>query len=148
MKNESEKNTSLPVQVLRWAVVLPGSIIAALIAMFPIHWIVLWLHMKNSEGDNGFLAIIPEEMMERFLYAFCTPFVMIAAGMYIAPKLKYQTGIGLAVLWGVLFGASVVMTIGQYEGWNWLRFGITVVLGVAGVIAGLYQINQPKIQNS
>jgi hypothetical protein len=111
--------------------------------MFPIHWIVMLIQHIGStsiDGETPIAAINPE-MLELLGYAFFTPFIMIISGSYIAPRFKFQTGIALAVLWSIIFGASMTYTIshGQYSGWGWLRFAITCMLGIAGVCLGLFQ---------
>ena len=48
---------------------------------------------------------------------------------------------GPSPLVGILFGAATVFSIlrGMLEVYGWRRFTLTVVLGIIGVIAGLYQ---------
>jgi apolipoprotein N-acyltransferase len=93
----------------------------------------------SIDGKNLFAAI-PPEMLERFGYAFFAPLVMVIVGAKIAPKFKFQIAIALAVLWGIIFGASMTIAIsrGQYSDWGWLRFAITCVLGIVGVALGLF----------
>jgi apolipoprotein N-acyltransferase len=141
---------SKSVQTLRWLAVLPGALLCVVIVMFPIHWAVGLIQLLGKSNDDSFISIggklplaaIPPEMIERLGYAFFTPFVMIISGAYIAPKFKFQTGIALAVLWGIGFGASMVYVISQnqYSGRDWLVLAITCVLGVAGVCSGLFRV--------
>jgi len=154
MKSElSQKKQRLKcLQVLRWLGIIPGAFLCTLLVMFPIHWVVMLIQLfgRSREGDfisidgKNPLAAIPPEMLERFGYALFTPFVIIIVGAKIAPKFKFPTGIALAVLWGVLFGAAISLAIskGQYEGWGWLRFAITCVLGIAGVGLGLFNVHK------
>lgn len=97
--------------------------------------------MPDGSGDSSFFALIPAEMMERLGYAFFTPFIMIYTGSYIAPKGKFETGIVMAVLWGVAIGASLVIVQSRwnYEAWGLLRIGLAVLIGIAGVSVGLIQ---------
>ncbi len=139
---------SKSVQALRWLAVLPGAVLCVFIVAFPIHWVVMFI--QHFPGDDSLvsidgkapLAAIPPEMLERLGYAFFTPFVMIVSGAYIAPKFKFQTGIALAVLWGIGFGASMAYVISQnqYSGRDWLVLAITCVLGIAGVCLGLFRV--------
>lgn len=139
---------SKSVQTLRWLAVLPGAILCVFIVAFPIHWVVMFIQHFHSDEllvsiDGKLpLAAIPPEMLERLGYAFFTPFVMIVSGAYIAPKFKFQTGIALAVLWGMGFGASMVYVISknQYSGRDWLVLAITCALGIAGVSLGLLRV--------
>jgi len=148
------KKKSLLIQVVRWFAVLPGSIICAVLVMFPIHWIVMliqWfgpLYEDNSITINGKppLSAIPPEMLERFGYALFTPMVVIIIGAKIAPKYKFPTGIGMAVFWGLIFGAGSAITIsrGRFFGYGWLRFVIIFALGIAGVVFGLLQVYEKQ----
>lgn len=140
------------VQILRCLAVLPGALLSALLVMFPIHWAVELIQLFGKSGDDSTisvdgktpLAAIPPEMLERFGYAFFSPLVIIYVGAKIAPKFKFQTGIALAVLWGILFGSGMALVISQdqYSGWGWLRFAITCMLGIAGVSIGLFQVHK------
>jgi hypothetical protein len=143
--------SSIFIQILRWIAVIPGALLAHLILMFPIHWLVIWLHMKDSEGNNGFFALIPEDIMEYGILAFTAPFALIFVGSYIAPKYKLHTGVAMGILWAILFLGSIGFTVGtrEVEGWNWLRLTVTVALGIAGAITGfLYTQKYNQKQNS
>ena len=147
-------NPSIRSGILRWLAILPGGLLCALIVAFPIHWGVGLIQLFGMSSENSFvsigdkipLAAIPPEMLERFGYAFFTPLIMIVSGAHIAPRFKFQTGIALAVLWGIIFvaGMTFVISQGQYSGWGWLRFAITCVLGIAGVCLGLFRVQRKK----
>ena len=138
----------------RWIVVLPGALLAVLIAMFPIHWAVMLIqHLGTSTDDSGsgsplstyyYLAALTPEVLEYFGNAFFTPIVFIAAGANIAPKFKFATGIGLALALGVFYGAvstqiAEEIADGLYTPERWLRLAVTLCLWVAGVAVGLVQ---------
>ena len=151
-KPQINKESSL-IHVFRWFAVLPGSIVCAVLVMFPIHWAVMLIQFACKEGDTievegpmGLLACVPPEMLERFGYALFTPMVMIITGAKIAPKYNFQTGIGMAVFWGLIFGAASTITIshGWFFGWGWFRFAIIFVLGTTGVVFGLLQVHQKQ----
>ena len=156
MKSElpSHKEMSVAIQVLRWLAVLPGAFLCALLVTFPIHWVVMLIQLFGDSGDDAVvsiggknpLAAIPPEMLERFGYALFTPLVMIMVGAKIAPKFKFPTGIALAVLWGIVFGAGMALAIsqGQYSGGGWLRFIVTCVLDIAGVSFGLFKVHKAQ----
>ena len=144
----------LPVwrKILRWALVLPGAGICAILALFPIHWVVLAIQYFGTESDpvtsfvnysNPFAAL-PPQVLEYFANAFLMPFIVIGVGARIAPRFKFQTGIALAILLGVIYGVLsqyVVADIqnGLYTTARWIRLGISVGLCVAGVGFGLLQ---------
>jgi len=149
---------SKPVQILRWFAVLPGAFLCALVVEFPIHWVVMLIQLFGGSNDDSVisvdgkipLAAIPPEMLERFGYAFFTPVVIIVFGTKIAPSFKMQTGIALAILWGIFFGAGMTFLIsqGHYSGSSWLRFAITCVLGIAGVSVGLVEAHKAQKQKN
>jgi len=102
---------------LRWIAVLPGAIVAALLAMFPWHWVVLFY--ASFAGKTGYggeetfglgtlLRIIGPESVERAGYGFLTPFVMITIAARIAPRFKVPTAVIMSILWV------------SYIGWFWL----------------------------
>ncbi len=156
-KNLSNTETSRLAQVLRWFAVLPGAIMCAFLATFPIHWGVMLIQLFGNSSDDSFvsidgktpLAAIPSEMLERFGYALFTPIILIIIGAKIAPKYKAQTGIAITVLWALGFGAALTMTIFQrpYIGWSWPRIAITFALGVAGAAIGLYRVHKTEYEN-
>jgi uncharacterized membrane protein YeaQ/YmgE (transglycosylase-associated protein family) len=134
-------------QILRWFAVLPGSIICAILVMFPIHWAVMLIQFSCKEGDTinveglmGLLACIPPEMLERFGYALFVPITLIITGAKIAPKYKFQTGIAMAIFWGLLFGCATGMVVAKHTNMGWFRYTITFALGVTGCVLGLLQV--------
>lgn len=150
-KPQINKKSSL-IQIFRWFAVLPGSIVCALLVMFPIHWAVMLIQffggadseaMITVDGKN-LLAAIPPEILERFGYALFTPMVLIIAGAKIAPKYKFQTGIGMAIFWGLLFGFGIGVALTRHIYWGWLRYIITIALGIAGCVIGLLQVHQKQ----
>lgn len=125
----------------------------AVLAMFPIHWVVMLIqYFGRADDTTGFvidgkkpLAAIPPDVLERFGYAFFTPFVLISAAAWIAPRFKFPTGIGLAVLWGIFFGWAVTYIMSRglpSSGWQWFHFALTCLLGVAGIVSGLFRAHK------
>lgn len=127
-------------EVLRWIAVLPAVLVCVVLVMFPIHWMVMLIHSNTGENSH-MLSAIPPDILERFGYAFFTPLIMIYVGARVAPRFKFETGIALAILWGIFFGAAMMYAAsrGLLEQYGWLRLTITIALGITGVIAGLYQ---------
>lgn len=99
--------------------------------------------MITIDGKN-LLAAIPPEMLERFGYAFFVPMVLIIAGAKIAPKYKFQTGIAMAIFWGLLFGCATGMVVTKHINMGWLRYAITFALGIAGCVIGLLFVHQKQ----
>lgn len=97
--------------VLRWIAVLPAALLAAIMALFPWHWVVIFfadlapmlfgvdglISRGYEEGAEPFgisslvRAIGPEEV-ETLGNGFIIPFVLIVVAAKIAPKYKIATG--------------------------------------------------------
>ncbi len=133
---------------LRWLAVLPGAGISAVLATFPIHWIIMLIKYTGTEVDedgtiiyDNFIAAIPPDILEYFAYAFSTPFVIILVGAYIAPSHKFVTSITLAL--ALLVGYAVLFAVsGSVIAISGLRFIVTVALNVAGIASGLYMVRR------
>lgn len=136
-------------QALKWIGVLPGAVGCAALAQFPIHWVVMLIRYSGTEVDaNGTitydnpLAAMPEEVLEYFLNAFFTPFIIISVGAQIAPKFKFFTGIALAIALAAGYAALTTfiahdISSGLYTPGRWLRLAVTVMLALLGFSVGL-----------
>src|ERR1019366_8512358 len=126
---------------LRWVVILPGSLVGAIIVIFPIHWVLLFFEWQTAHsGDEAmvhdasnrpvpFLGI-PFEMMERLCDAALVPATMLLTAAWIAPTAKRQTAIVVAFLIGV--GYAVLykfseLNVPLLQQNNWLIVVINVV---------------------
>lgn len=138
---------------------LPGALLCVVLVLFPIHWVVMLIqHFGTSSDDSGsgsplsiyyYLAAIPPDVLEYFGRAFFAPFVLIVAGASIAPRFKFQTGIALAIAIGFLYGVAATMIAsdisdGLYTPERWLHLGITILLAISGIAAGLFQANKAE----
>jgi hypothetical protein len=144
---------------LRWILVLPGSLVSAILIMFPIHWAVMLIQFTYKKGDTidveglyGLLACIPPEMLERFGEALFVPMILIITAVKIAPRFKFQTGIAIAILWGTLCGFSIgVILLGKTHlriDMSWLRWVITITLWIAGYACGLYYAHKKSLRKN
>src|SRR5436309_2091886 len=87
--------------VVRWVLVLPAALLSAALVAFPVHWVVMLIQLFGTANDESFisvdgktwLAAIPPEVLERFGYAFFTPFIMVYCGAWVAPKFKFETSL-------------------------------------------------------
>ena len=136
--------TSRLAEIARWIAVLPAALLGALLTTFAVHWAVMLISLLDRPDESaitvngkGLLASIDPQVLERFGYALFVPMVLIAVGAKVAPRFKFQTGIALAILWGLLFGAAVVLALthGPFEWKMLIAFGLAVV----GVTVGLMQ---------
>ena len=137
---------------LRWLAVLPGAVISAFLVAFPIHWIIMFIGYRHTEiNEDGtvtyenFLAAIPPDVLEYFAYAFSTPFVMIIAGAYIAPSLKFTTA---KILSGILFLIFAYITFISTADlvFTGLHFAATVALNLCGIVAALIIVQKYHLQ--
>src|SRR5258705_3299828 len=137
------------VGMLRWAAILPGAVLVAFVAQFPIHWMVLLMTSGVERDSKGkpvldlSLAALPADVVEYFANALLMPFLLIAVGARIAPRYKLQTGIVLAVLVVGFIGSLVPrivddITEGLYTFWRWVRLAITIALLGTSSFWGLY----------
>lgn len=120
---------------LRWAAVLPGAILGAILATFPLR-IILYQTITGS----GIVEPYPETP-ERLL----TPLVMAAAfvwiGAKIAPTHNFATAIALFSIWIILLGIIVALAlVGADMGYGQLYLqdgGFTSAGALVGAILGL-----------
>ena len=119
--------------LLRWIAVLPGSILAALIALVPLH-IVLYLIFQK------FFEVYPEAP-ERILGPAVISGVFVFSGFKIAPSYKFETAVVLFGLWMFLLGGLVFTAwFERSMGEGHLYFqsgGIPTIMGAVGAIIGL-----------
>jgi hypothetical protein len=103
-------------------------------------------YFLRERGDISYFPhhTFPIGVVELFAYALFIPFVIIAFGAKIAPRYKFQTGLTLAILFGVLIGYEIGTILvpevneGLYNVSRWLRFAITIVLWSISVAWGIY----------
>lgn len=103
---------------LRWIAVLPGAIIAGLLATFPLHWILYLAFALDGSTLFGFVEFENGLDITGIEYAL-SPFVIALfymwAGTEIAPKHKFATALVLGVLYVcaeayIFFGSGVQAT--------------------------------------
>ena len=89
-----EKSTK---NLFRWVALLPGALIAGILATFPLHWV---LSLKSSYDGTflGFIELSPEVFItiERALSPFIIAIIFILVGAKIAPSNKLRTAVILA----------------------------------------------------
>jgi uncharacterized membrane protein YvlD (DUF360 family) len=122
---------------LRWLAVLPGALLAGILAGFPLHWI-LYSTLRN---ETIFIDPYPE-LPERLLFPFVVSAVFIWIGSRIAPEHKVKTSVILFGLWMFLIGGFVFLTLaGANLMGRKLYFqggGIGPIMAIAGAVVGLY----------
>lgn len=117
---------------------LPGSLLAGILAGFPLHWMLY-------STLTTFIDPYPE-LPERILFPFVMATVFVWAGSRIAPEYKFETSIVLFGIWLFLIGGFVFLTMSgvSYMGRK-LYFqggGIGPLMAIVGVFLGLYIIRK------
>ena len=90
-------------QVLRWIAVLPGSLLAGVLVIFPIHWLALAIHFSGGPfygfitqdcGENP----VSLKQLEYSMNSLFVSAAIIVIGALIAPKYRFATAISLTIL--------------------------------------------------
>ncbi len=121
-------------QVLRWMAVLPGSIIVAVLSLFPLHWILYLVLTK-------FVEVYPE-LPERILAPAILSGVFVWVSSRISPAYKFETAAVVFSFWMFLIGGFVFLT---WSGGDWfgsqLYFqggGLPTIMAIVGAAVGLF----------
>lgn len=118
----------------RWIGVLPGAIIAGMLATFPLHWI-LYFTLVKGEVVSG----VNIEPIEYLLYPFIISVTFIYSGYKIAPKYKFKTAIILFILYTICWLTIITFSFlkGSLGGVN-LDFSFRTVLALLGSFVGIF----------
>ena len=125
---------------MRWIAVFPTGLAAAVLVLFPIHWLIV---MIATFGDTPFFGLLSARTMEHLASAFTTPFFIIYVGVLMAPMHKSETGVTLAITTALILGGVYVLAFTggpQFSGWGSLYFGATPVLNLVGIATALLKI--------
>jgi len=117
----------------RWIAVFPGSLIAGLLATFPLHWI-LYFTLANGETISG----VDIKPIEYLLYPFVVAIIYILAGYQIAPESKFKTAIALFGIYFFIWLAisAIALFNGSILGTD-LQFSGRTILSLIGAAIGL-----------
>ncbi len=127
---------------LRWFIVLPGSILVAFLATFPLHWILYLIMDPNKEYDMAsfgfFMKLFSEdisvESVERLIYPAVMAVVFVIAGYKIAPKYKFKTAVVLFVVYLLTFLVISILAISNNVQ---VQFSTRAILALFGAVIGL-----------
>lgn len=119
---------------LRWLTVLPGAILAGILAIVPLHFI---LYRNLSDEDTGYYPESPERIL--------TPLVISAAFVYagsrIAPTYKFTTAVVLSLFWFIFAGWTFYLVLNNPETYN-IRQSVSrawpILSAVCGPFVGIY----------
>lgn len=95
--------------LFRWIVVIPGGLIAGILATFPLHWII---YLKSKLGYDSFLDL-PTDIwadIERILSPFVISLVFVWVGSVIAPKHRRITAVALAIIYVLAMILALIIT--------------------------------------
>jgi len=121
----SKTNKQKALDILRWIVALPASIIGCVIA----YWLIIFINritMARYIDPNSFMAKVFVQWLGNF--ALGAAFVYIS--VYIVPVFKKQTGIVMAAIALLLSGAFLFAAIMTRD--YWAMFG-TVCMNVGSL---------------
>lgn len=118
---------------LRWLLVIPAALLAALLSRFPLHFVLY-------QTLSSIIEPYPEAP-ERILAPFVSTLSFVWVGAKIAPKYQTETAVGLFGLCLLLVGAGIALALTNFHAGNTavsLQFkGLPVGMGLLGSIAGV-----------
>jgi hypothetical protein len=122
-------------QTLRWLAVLPGAILAGLLATFPLHWLLNMIFPYDGKWFLDFIEfpnkVLDVSAIELTLSPLIIALVCIWVGAEIAPKNKFKTALVLSALW-VCVLLYIFLAAGGHA-----TFDIKTACAVLGVLLGL-----------
>jgi hypothetical protein len=118
----------------RWFAVLPGAVLAAVLASFPLHFVLYATLTKVTEPYPA--------LPERVLFPFVAAVAFVWTGTRIAPNHRSETSIVLFGLWLALWGAVLAFTLSgtQVGGRPFVLLGgaFGPIASFIGALVGLY----------
>ena len=126
--------------LLRWVVVLPGSLITGFLALIPLHFILYSTLSKFAEPYP--------ELPERCLAPLVFAGVYVWSGSRIAPTHKTETSVALFGLLMLCIGGFIFLSFAKadwFGGQVYLQNGgLGTGLSVVGAILGLLQVRKEQ----
>lgn len=112
----------------RWICLLPGSLLAAILILFPVHWF-LYMVFKDNGIIFGFIEFPPQTNLsvENAIAPFIVAITFIFTAFKIAPKYKLKVAFILTILWLCVF-ASIFIFMRNYQPQLQLK-GVGSILG-------------------
>lgn len=125
---------------LRWLIVLPGAIIAAFVATFPLHWLLYIAYAKDGTL-LGIIELPPGSNLtiEYLFYPFVMAIVFVWSGYKLAPKHKLKAATALFAIYAItwLVVSLLSLTSGNVGNIS-ANFGARTILALIGAVLGLY----------
>ena len=120
-------------KALRWAAALPVGIALGVVALFPIHWVVLVMHWYAAGADELSMWDLPPDELERALNALIVPGVIIVGSAATAPDHHFRVAVAVAIAIGTGLGLA------QWYFWTSPEWEISV--GRTVIVVGLWSIS-------
>jgi hypothetical protein len=122
--------------IIRWILVLPMSIIAAIIMLFPLHWMLV-------NTLNHFVTPYPE-LPERLLTPFVFSLTFVITGSKIAPNYKFYSSVFLFSIFMILTGVYIWFISNNIKWFGEILIfqngGVPFYLGIIGSFTGLFVV--------
>jgi hypothetical protein len=124
--------------IIRWILVLPMSIIAAIVILFPLHWILIF-------SLNHFVTPYPE-LPERLLTPFVFSLTFVLTGSKIAPNYKFYSSVFLFSIFMLLTGVYIWFISNNIKWFGEVLMfqngGVPFYFGIIGSFTGLYLVSK------
>lgn len=122
--------------IFLWIAIVPGSVLAGIAILFPLHW-VLYITLSN------FIEPYPE-MPERLLAPLVSTITMVRTAAIIAPSHKMIVALLMGILLVFIAGSGFALGFNEMAINNsqyYLRLGgIPVAFGIVGVVVGVVSV--------
>lgn len=131
---------------LRWLAVMPGAVLAGLLATIPLHFV-----LYQTLTGSGIVDPYPE-FPERLLTPFVVCLGFVWSGARIAPEYKFETAITLFGIAMIMLGGFVFLAAFG-ERWMGSRLflrgsGLGPLLAIAGAVTALYLARKESRQET
>lgn len=116
------------INILRWIVVLPGSI-ASLFIVYAISYV----------GNHIFNRGMSSDLIIILISSFLCSAAFVFSGSYIAPMGKKNVAIVLCTIYVLIVVSSLIFSFSIYEGWSFFDMLLSQITNIVGsVVATVY----------
>ncbi len=123
-------------RILLWIGVIPGSLLAGVLATFPFHWILMYLYSNPQDvvifSIRFFALIVTEnwtlETVELFLSPVIVMTVAVIVAYKLAPERNFIASCLIAALWLVV---AVISAFSETIFFDMRTFATSIGIGIA-----------------
>lgn len=112
MDNNQQPQSSFIINALRWLLVLPGAIVAALLASIVLHSVVT---LGFGPDKNIALSRESREWVEQLLTGLINGFTFVYVGALIVPSRRLFCAVALAVVLFFAVTISIIVITGRSD---------------------------------